>query len=264
MSGPAENSPSLPARLRQRASILRSRLAGPAYADLEPEFVALSEKVEPFTMTTVERRYALWTTVRHVLDHGLEGDVVECGVWRGGSSMLIGHLLAGAGDESRRMWLYDTFEGMSLPTEHDVDPQGRRMSDVWEQHQGRKEDEVFAYGSFEEVERNMLSTGFPADRVTYVKGKVEDTIPGQVPEKIAILRLDTDWYESTRHELEQLWHRLVPGGVLIIDDYGHWAGARKAVDEFFAGREDAPLIMRIDDSGRMAVKTQAVSDPGSR
>jgi hypothetical protein len=93
--------------------------------------------------------------------------------------------------------------------------------------------------------------------VRFVKGKVEDTIPGTLPGAIALLRLDTDWYESTRHELEHLWELLLPGGVLIVDDYGHWAGARDAVDEFFAGRPDAPLLSRIDYTGRMGVRQPA-------
>lgn len=240
--------------MRLRASVIKARLAGPSYPDMESSFLALSDQVEPHTMTTVERRYALWKAVRHIEEAGVEGDIVECGVWRGGSSMLIGRTLVQTGDESRQLWLYDTFEGMSLPSEHDVDPQGNRMTDVWDEHEGQLEDEVFAYGPFELVERNMISTGFPADRVKYVKGMVEDTLPGEAPGRIAMLRLDTDWYESTKHELECLWPRVVPGGVLIIDDYGHWAGARKAVDEYFAEREDAPLIHRIDSSGRIAVK----------
>ena len=88
---------------------------------------------------------------------------------------------------------------------------------------------------------------------------MEETIPGRAPERIALLRLDTDWYESTRHELEHLWERLEPGGVLIIDDYGHWAGAREAVDEFFAKRSDAPLLTRVDYTGRIGVKASLVT-----
>jgi hypothetical protein len=85
-------------------------------------------------------------------------------------------------------------------------------------------------------------------------GKVEDTIPADIPEKIALLRLDTDWYESTKHELIHLFPRLQKGGVLIIDDYGFWKGARKAVDEYFAENNIQILLNRIDDTGRMAIK----------
>lgn len=89
----------------------------------------------------------------------------------------------------------------------------------------------------------------------FVIGPVEETLITKVPERIALLRLDTDWYESTRAELEYLYPRLVVGGVLIVDDYGHWKGARKAVDEYFAALgNDAPLLNRLDYTGRMAVR----------
>ena len=103
---------------------------------------------------------------------------------------------------------------------------------------------VFAHASLEDVRANVALAGVPSERVRYVDGKVEDTIPQDVPDRIALLRLDTDWYESTLHELGHLWIALLPGGVLIIDDYGHWQGARQAVDEFFAGRDDAPMLTR--------------------
>jgi hypothetical protein len=218
--------------------------------DMEPEFRALSERCAPFTMTSPERRYALWQAARHV--GGLPGDYVECGVWRGGSSMLAALTFAANGDD-RGLWLYDTFEGMSEPTARDVDVSGTRVADDWERH--RAEDgPVLARATLDDVKANMASTGIPGERVRYVQGKVEDTIPADVPEQIALLRLDTDWYESTRHELEHLWPRVVAGGVLIVDDYGHWAGAREAVDEYFDGRPDRPLLARIDYTGRIGVK----------
>jgi O-methyltransferase len=83
---------------------------------------------------------------------------------------------------------------------------------------------------------------------------VEDTIPASVPEQIALLRLDTDWYESTKCELEILFPRLVKGGVIIIDDYGCWQGARKAVDEYFNKNNIAILLNRMDDTGRIGIK----------
>ena len=93
------------------------------------------------------------------------------------------------------------------------------------------------------------SLGSGPERIHFVEGKVEDTIPAHAPERIALLRLDTDWYESTRHELEHLYPRLSRGGVLIIDDYGHWQGARQAVDEYF-GDAHAALLNRIDYTAR--------------
>jgi hypothetical protein len=111
----------------------------------------------------------------------------------------------------------------------------------------------WCYSPLDEVKRNLARTGYPAERVVYVQGKVEDTIPGTLPERTALLRLDTDWYSSTRHELEHLYPGLVAGGVLVLDDYGTWQGARQATDEYFAAR--GPLLLnRIDSTGRIAVK----------
>jgi hypothetical protein len=243
-------------RLQESAKrvVARVRRHGRTHPDLEPAFLEIRERCAPFTMTTVERMHALWSAVRHVCRSGVAGDLVECGVWRGGSSMVAALTLEQEGDRERRLWLYDTFAGMSEPTARDVAADGFSAAEHWDEIKGAPGDPTFAYASLEDVRANMASTGIAADRIEYVRGPVEETIPGAVPERIALLRLDTDWYESTRHELEHLWERLEPGGVLILDDYGHWLGARQAADEFFAGRPDAPLLVRVDYTGRVAVK----------
>jgi O-methyltransferase len=210
--------------------------------DIEADFWPLYERCKPFTMTSEERMYALWQTCMYVTAAGVPGDFVECGVWKGGSSMLAALSLP-----DRRLWLYDTFEGMPDPSDHDVDLDGRSMSADWESYQ--RDPVIRADSPLEEVRRNLGATGHTDVRL--VRGLVEDTIPADAPDHIAILRLDTDWYESTRHELEHLWPRLAAGGVLIVDDYGHWQGARQAVDEYFGGRV---LLQRIDYTGRLAIK----------
>jgi len=118
----------------------------------------------------------------------------------------------------------------------------------------REGERVLASASLDEVKRNVLGTGYDSDRVRFVEGLVEDTIPEQAPREIAVLRLDTDWYESTRHELVHLYPRLSSGGVLILDDYGCWLGARQAVDEYIEANAVRLLLTRIDSSGRLAVK----------
>ena len=205
-------------------------------------------------MNSVERMYAVWQSVRHICRHGVAGDIVECGVWRGGSSMAAALTLLQEGAHDRRLWLYDTFEGMTEPSDQDISVYGLRAVERWDEIRSRRDDWVLAFASLADVRRNMASTGITADRLEYVCGPVEETIPGRVPERVAVLRLDTDWYASTRHELEHLWDRLEPGGVLLLDDYGHWTGARKAVDEFFLDRGDAPLLVRIDYTGRVGIK----------
>ena len=144
------------------------------------------------------------------------------------------------------MYLFDTFEGMPDPTQDDVDVRGIAANSQFEK--------VRCYAGLEEVKRVVLETGYPADKIHFVKGMVEDTIPIHSPEQIALLRLDTDWYESTKHELIHLYPRLTKFGVLIIDDYGHWQGARKAVDEFIGELKEPILLNRIDYTGRVAIK----------
>jgi hypothetical protein len=128
---------------------------------------------------------------------------------------------------------------------------------IFEQHlqlEERLNSVLLAYAPLDHVRDNMVRTGYPEQRIHFVKGRVEDTIPAGAPDTISLLRLDTDWYESTRHELTHLFPRLSRGGVVIIDDYGHWRGARRAVDEYFAQHGPSLLLHRIDYTARAAVK----------
>ena len=223
--------------------------------DVEPEFLELYEHCREQTMTSLERMHALWSATRYIVDNRLPGDFVECGVWRGGSVMLMAATLLQLGDTSRRLWLYDTFGGMTAPTADDVQAMsGRAASEILGEHARTPDDPFWGIASREVVERNLRGTGYPFERFHLVEGDVMATLPSTAPEQVALLRLDTDWYTSTRHELEQLYPRLVRGGVLIIDDYGYWRGARKATDEFLATLHPRPLLQRIDYTGRICVK----------
>jgi hypothetical protein len=162
-------------------------------------------------------------------------------------------------ETDRDIYLFDTFEGMTAPTEHDVSDRDPPALETWQEAQGGGErpwSELFDAQRFNEdqVRATVLSTGYPEDRVHFVRGPVEQTLPDHAPAAIALLRLDTDWYESTKHELDHLYPRLADGGVLIVDDYGHWQGARRAVDEYFAATAAPLLLSRIDYTGRIAVK----------
>jgi O-methyltransferase len=219
---------------------------------LEPEFESYLARCAPYSMTSRERLYSVFQATRYVVEAGVPGDIVECGVWRGGSSMMAALTLLGLGDTDRRFWLYDTFEGMPAPGAEDVDLQGENAYREWNRNQCGDINE-WCYAPLDEVRSNLLGTGLGEQRFELVEGTVEETIPARAPEKIALLRLDTDWYESTYHELVHLCPRLSPGGVLILDDYGYWGGARKAVDRYMHEQGTTLLLNRIDSTGRLAI-----------
>lgn len=218
--------------------------------DLSPDLRHIWARCQRYTMTSLERMAALHDAVRYLEANRIGGDFVECGVWRGGSSMNMALTLLALGASDRELFLFDTFTGMSEPTVDDVDVHGR-VAQTKFQTMADGDVNKWCYASIEEVRDNLRSTGYPQHRLHLVKGKVEDTLPASAPERIALLRLDTDWFESTQHELVHLFPRLVPGGVMIIDDYGHWQGARRAVDGYFENHRLKPLLFRIDYTGRM-------------
>ncbi len=209
--------------------------------------------VQPFTRTGPERIQALLAATKYVVQAGVPGDIVECGVWMGGSMMVVARALRRMGDSSRNLLLFDTFEGMTDATAKDRDFRGKEASRMMARAR-RTANDVWAIAPLEAVRENMRSTGYPSERIHYKVGRVEDTLPRDAPEQIALLRLDTDWYESTRHEMEHLFPRLAPGGVLIVDDYGHWEGAKRAVDEYIAAHRLRILLNRIDYTARIAIK----------
>lgn len=218
----------------------------------DPEARATMKAVRPWTMTSYFRVFALVVAVRYIVDRDVPGDVVECGVWRGGSMQAVARTLQGRGVSDRDLHLFDTFEGMPEPTDEDRRVGGPPARELLESSPQAARS-IWAIADLPDVQAGMSRTGYPADRIHYHAGLVQDTIPAQAPEQIALLRLDTDWYESTRHELAHLYDRVPSGGVVIIDDYDYWAGSRKAVDEFFAARGEQLLLVPVD-SGRVAVK----------
>jgi hypothetical protein len=214
--------------------------------DLALEDIAIICEVEPYTMTSLERLVALIQAVRYVVSHDIPGDFAECGVWRGGSIMAMMRALLQLNVQDRAFYLFDTYEGMPPPGEKDVTFRGEPAAEIFEQ--------VQCCASMEEVATVIHGMGYDRTKIHFVRGRVEQTLPACAPENIALLRLDTDWYESTRHELIHLYPRLSHGGVLIVDDYGHWRGARQATDEYFNQRREPLLLNRIDYTGRIGVK----------
>lgn len=212
------------------------------------------EAVLPYTMTVPERVLCLIQAIQYVEKMKIPGSFVECGVWKGGSSMTAALALLREGSSSRELFLFDTYEGMSPPTEHDVTNDGLAAAAILAEQPKDKSNHFWAYSPLEDVKCNLQSTGYPMNRIHFIKGKVEDTIPATLPGEIALLRLDTDWYESTIHELRHLYPLLRSGGILIIDDYGYWKGSKQAVDEYFATLREAPKLHEIDEVARYCVK----------
>jgi hypothetical protein len=213
--------------------------------------VEILRRVESRTMTDYGKLFGLVEATRYVLRAGIPGDFVECGVWRGGSMQAVALTLLEQGLTDRDLHLFDTFEGMPPPTDEDRRSDGHSAEELLAVHD--KDHRVWAIAGLDDVETAMREVGYPEHRIHFHKGLVEETVPDLAPARIALLRLDTDWYESTRHELEHLYERLSPGGVLIIDDYGDWEGARKATDEFLATLPE-PLLLLPIGTGRLAVR----------
>jgi O-methyltransferase len=227
-------------------------LGTPVPSEYEDELRATIKRVRRHTMTTAPRIAALCDGVEHVVAQDVEGALVECGVWRGGSVMAMALTLLRLGAADRDLYLFDTFAGMPQPGERDASSpyDGYSIHRRWQRASGR-----WNRVSAGTVRSAVESTGYPPERIHLVPGLVEETLPRHAPERVALLRTDTDWYASTRHELEHPYPRLSVGGVLIVDDYGHYAGARRAVEDYFADHGDRPLLARVDYTGRIAVKT---------
>jgi hypothetical protein len=197
-------------------------------------------QVHEFTELSVAALFNLYTAVRYVVEAGISGDIVECGVHMGGSVMLMEHVLL-SDTADRRLFALDTFTGFVRRTDDlDVDLRTGAAACLMD------EEVDFSAGSI----ANMESVGFKGLRV--VAGDVLETIPTLGVEEIALLRLDTDTYDTTKFELEQLYDRVTHGGVVIVDDYGYTVGCKKAVDDFVADR--GVLLQRINPNVRAWVK----------
>jgi O-methyltransferase len=200
------------------------------------------------TMVTNARLYSTLLSCKYVIEENVAGDFVECGVWRGGNAILAADVFKRMAP-TRSVFCFDTYSGMTTPTEADVNLNGHAAGDLF-----KEKVDGWALSRLDEVKANFRQKRL-TENVRFIEGDVLNTLsdPGNLPISISVLRLDTDWYESTKMELEVLYPLLSVGGVLIIDDYGHWGGARKAVEEYFSDRRK-PYFQATDYSGRCAVK----------
>ena len=206
-----------------------------------------------------ERFLSLYQSINYICKNNISGDFVECGVFKGGSAMMMAYALQEFNlnnKNNKKIWLYDTFEGMANPGKHDENILNQKA--ILELKRIKKEEnkkDIWAFSSINYVDQNILKTGIARENIVFVKGLVENTLNEKKPNEISLLRLDTDFYESTKIELETLYPLLVKGGILIVDDYGHWKGCKKAVDEFFQDKKNI-FFQQIDYSGIIGVKTK--------
>ena len=207
------------------------------------EFASLYRRVRRETMCSVARLRGLYSAVQYAATREIAGDIVECGCARGGSAALMALTLQQAGSR-RKLWLFDSFEGLPAPSSEDPDFE---IADLFT---------GTCVGTVGEVHELFERLGIAGD-VAFVKGLFQETLPVAPIEQIAILHIDGDWYESVRVCLESLYDKVVPGGVIQLDDYGYWEGARKAVDEFMSRRKIRAPLQRLDYSGRFLMKPES-------
>lgn len=228
-------------------------------------FAAAYDAAKPFTMTSLERCFALWRAVEHISRDERPGNFVECGCWRGGSAIVMALAAQAFGLEDRNIFLFDTFAGMTEPGDQDVDVYGAKAADLLEaEKDNRAHSAMWAAASLEDVKANIQAAGLSLDRFTFVEGDVRQTCAKAKTSAIALLRLDTDFFDSTLAEFEALYPRLVEGGVLIIDDYGHWAGARAATEAYFDAMPNQarrPMLSAVDYTGHVGIKPPAPPPP---
>jgi hypothetical protein len=212
------------------------------------------------TKVPAQRLFATIQACKYVLDADIAGDFIECGVWRGGNSIIAAGIFE-LYKSNKKVYLYDTFEGMTTPTSNDKDMEGNYAQDLLPTTKGIND--IWCYASIDDVKNNFSKINLMSEKIIFIKGDVENTlnlcsggggVNENIPDNISVLRLDTDWYESTKKEMEVLYPKVTIGGVLLLDDYIYWEGAKKAVDEYFSKNGRKPLLHPIDYNGRLAIK----------
>lgn len=216
------------------------------------------ELVKPYTGISKIRAFSLMKAIRYIIDNKIQGDFVEFGVAKGGSAMLIALTLKSLGVEDRDIYLYDLFGERPKYSEWDIETQsGKSVRDYYDLvDKGDKQATVnWEFYSVKEVLENLKATGYVESKIHFIEGDVCDTLNEFSHNQVALMRLDTDFYDSTKHELITLYPKLVDRGVVIIDDYGHWQGARKATEEFLIGLPTKPLLFYVDNTARQFLKS---------
>ncbi|MBS1753209.1 MAG: class I SAM-dependent methyltransferase [Bacteroidetes bacterium] len=225
-------------------------------SDISERKRKIFEECRPYTLISLERTDAIVSAVDYLCQNNIPGDIVECGVWKGGSVYAAVKTLSLNKSFNRKIYLFDVFDVNAMfSTNHEIaedrDYRGITAADALEK--GYLQKDNYNY-QVDEVKALLKKTGYPMENIIFKIGRVENTLPCDEIENIALLRLDTDWYDSTKHELETLYPKLVKNGVLLIDDYGYWQGCKKAVDEYFSQNNIPMFLHRTDYTGRSAIK----------
>ncbi len=224
-------------------------------AELSESDKDLINLVSNYSMTPQIRIFNLLQSLRHLKHKNIEGDYVECGVWKGGNLILFKKFLENENQkEKKSIYAFDTFEGMTEPDKNDYDLSNHLDAIDLMKSDKNKSSNIWGVCSIENVKKNLSKNLKNLNGINLIKGPVEKTltIKENIPDCISLLRLDTDWYSSTKKELEVLYEKVTPGGIIIIDDYGHWGGAKKAVDEFF--KDKYVWMHYVDYACRLIIK----------
>ncbi len=191
-----------------------------------------------YSMIGTARLNNLEACLRTIIAERIPGDILETGVWRGGACLFMKAMLDRFGEMSRTIWLADSFEGLPKPTTS-VDKSAKNHDFA---------DCDFLKVSLEQVQANFERFHLLDERVRFLKGWFCDTLPNAPIEKLALLRMDGDLYESTNDALHSMYHRVVPGGFVVVDDYSTWTGCRQAITEFRAKHQIDAELIPIDGS----------------
>lgn len=197
------------------------------------------ERCKEFTLTSHERQLQTLSSIVHIIKNNIKGDIVEIGVWRGGTIMIMLYKLMQLGVTDRDIHLYDTFTGMTESSDLDKH-NGQYAKDMWW---------VKCDAGFEDVLTNITSVGYPMDKIHFHVGDIRQVKLEDVPKTIGLLRLDNDWYELYKFELPIFVPRVPVNGIVTIDDYKWWDGCRTAVDEYIASSCPGKEIHVIDEAG---------------
>ena len=202
----------------------------------DKKLINLAQK---YSMTPQIRIFNLLQSLRYLKNKKIDGDYVECGVWKGGNIILFKKFIEDEDENSKRkIFAFDTYGGMTEPDKNDYDISNNIPANILLKDDKNKQTNLWGICNLENVKKNIQSCVNNIENIKFIEGPVETTLntASNLPDKISLLRLDTDWYSSTKKELDVLYDRVTSGGIIIIDDYGHWGGSKKAVDDFFLNK----------------------------